>query len=987
MPTYRLLADYDHDGSLDESPGEYALHDTWPGAVVVANVDADSRGPLPTRFAVGNPAHLDFARYGREPTDDERVPLLLLVDPPPATDTEVRLRVTPEALTPRITFYGPDRRILPASPHPPRDRTFTIPAGTARVPLWLEARTVPGSPFPRGLTLPLTYRGELLSESRFRVEVLEVGGDGASGALVAHGRFTLTPLLFLHAGLTARRIYLQSFEWVNGSGNPGFELNGPTRVELAAAVTGIRDLELILVPTFSPVEQDAWLQDQFAAGATVGPSRARTTILHLPRLRVDAGLQTSEVNLARFVRSHFAAQDVGLVNDFWERQLTLPLDTGGVQTMSPQAYYFALFASMAWLPDALGRYVQLTANLRNGGAGSAGTAGVDLGDTWSSYRRAAPDVRSAFEEALRDARANAGDDATRAMMDSYASMASADFERIDRSFPMRGDRFGLPPVGAAAPGRSTLDASQLDRLFERLVQLGSSSNYGGNILASPPMASAPLGKLVAGNAEVRSPPAAPTGLAAELADPRGVQPPERLRAWDAGMDPDLVRFLDAGPQPFVSVDLRWLSVGHVDEVLTFVPDRRRREGEFVILRASPSLAMRILGAASERYHQGRGAAAPDRYVPGASGRQLMDQGSTPVTRLFRGKLWTQRTVQIGPPGSPFTKRKLPPVCYQRLARAYGSAAAGSDLGFEEIPDRGYRLHPADITVDELLYCDGETREDGSIEEAESTNRRLEVFHMRRIVDILRGEFGNVRIGALPVVFDHIADFESGTHGADAFVPNIVNMQVVNGHLLVPKPYGPRMRLADATQVMWDVLSPSDAPNPDLAAARDMIDRIGDPDDASHRDGIAGDLAPNSLLRELTPSAIRRAGLTESITWIAPIGPGATQANSPPVTMTRLAQWFSDSYPNVAEAEVAERIFRAIRRGRQPLAGWLRLRLAEETVDLFELYTFMVAASLGLRVTFVDCWYYHERSGELHCGSNVLREVDASLTAALWRALA
>jgi hypothetical protein len=47
-------------------------------------------------------------------------------------------------------------------------------------------------------------------------------------------------------------------------------------------------------------------------------------------------------------------------------------------------------------------------------------------------------------------------------------------------------------------------------------------------------------------------------------------------------------------------------------------------------------------------------------------------------------------------------------------------------------------------------------------------------------------------------------------------------------------------------------------------------------------------------------------------------------------------------------------------------------IPETTVDLFEACIQVQLEALGLRVHFVDCWYYHIRLGEIHCGTNVLR---------------
>lgn len=47
----------------------------------------------------------------------------------------------------------------------------------------------------------------------------------------------------------------------------------------------------------------------------------------------------------------------------------------------------------------------------------------------------------------------------------------------------------------------------------------------------------------------------------------------------------------------------------------------------------------------------------------------------------------------------------------------------------------------------------------------------------------------------------------------------------------------------------------------------------------------------------------------------------------------------------------------------------RLELDEGTVDLVESYLETVLAPLGLTVHFVDTWFYHVRTGAVHCGTN------------------
>ena len=46
------------------------------------------------------------------------------------------------------------------------------------------------------------------------------------------------------------------------------------------------------------------------------------------------------------------------------------------------------------------------------------------------------------------------------------------------------------------------------------------------------------------------------------------------------------------------------------------------------------------------------------------------------------------------------------------------------------------------------------------------------------------------------------------------------------------------------------------------------------------------------------------------------------------------------------------------------------------VELFELWMAAIAEHLGVRLRFVDSWFYHVRLGEIHCGTNVLRRTAA-----------
>jgi hypothetical protein len=54
------------------------------------------------------------------------------------------------------------------------------------------------------------------------------------------------------------------------------------------------------------------------------------------------------------------------------------------------------------------------------------------------------------------------------------------------------------------------------------------------------------------------------------------------------------------------------------------------------------------------------------------------------------------------------------------------------------------------------------------------------------------------------------------------------------------------------------------------------------------------------------------------------------------------------------------------------ATWHRLWIPEATVDIVEGFITSVLALLGNPIRFVDCWEFHRRMGEVHCGTNTMR---------------
>ena len=994
MPSFRLLADYNNDGHLTDTSSDTHARHQRPGAVLVTNVDVDSRGPLPSTvrrpFLTHRQVRRDADRARAEPGDDELILVEVRVAPPQDTPTLVWLRFVSE-LPPRqfLVYRARDGQRIRPSPHRAYDYPVTIPPQTDRVQLRVGTRALPG--VPHRFSMEQIYRRDGRDESQFRIQLITRPSETPPG-IRDQGLFSIAPFLCLHSGLPARRIYIAR------TSESGFEPNSPTIAELDTAVQQITGVELMRIPIprdtrgqLRSDRVDSWVQDQFAFGATIGPQGPRTMILHFPRLRTDSTLEVNQMNLAVFVREHFPSENVGLVDHFWER--TLPIvDANGYHRTLTVSEYALLDVNMRKL-KALWRYYQRTLlDLQNRADAAIGHL------SWSETRRRLVTLRTELDRALQQSTGNTQWPSERRTR--LRAQMEADFRAINEIYPLRGSWIGIslgpsslarqlsPPAGRPQIGGPLrgfeyiyLTHERVDQLFERLRTTVADANYGGNVMASPPTPSAPLGKVFAGNADIRPPPT----LAEQLSAPSGgPQAPPAAPLGDS-MDPQLIRFFDHQPQPLVSVDVRWLRVGHVDEVLNFIPDTRRTGHSFVAFRASGALARRILLAALEKHRSGlpsgSGPAPGSGTIrrPGTYTNRLMNRGSAPLTRLLRGKLWLQERSTARDGG--WRPQFSPPETFITLALLHMEAAEAQSsesttitppFSFNELepPPPGHLervFHSADITVEELLYCERSSL-------STSTNEELEQRYLRTLGETLERELSDTRIGQLPVIFDRVLSFNHDGFSTSAFTPNVVNLQVLNGHLLVPRPYGPRMRVADAISVMWMALSPD---TPENLRFGDFAALAGD-------DLTFGVLNPLLLLRYATDTNIRRAGLLNGIYWVSPFSPGPIHHGNrgDRLSSDDLLAWFTDSIlEDRPLTELTERMSALT-----APAGWIRLQIREETVDLFELYMFLVAQALGLELHFIDSWYYHVSDGELHCGTNVLREVDASLTRAWWETL-
>jgi hypothetical protein len=914
MPGIELHADYDRDGRLTGSPAERAARLDWPGAIVVANLDNDSRS-LPRRPASGATPPADYDLATASARDDELVPLRIRIGPGALAAGE-RLRLhCPGPLHPRVRLSTADGVIVPQRPGVPGEYVLpTVPApGTLE--LTLQVRTIAGAAFGRLSNLDPTYRHEAREETRFELTLFRVDASGRAFP-EDHGRFSVAPVILDDHLTPAVRVYMVD----TGDNFPSVQ-----DVRSAAAVAGV---PLVLVDP-SLTDWDTWLQDQYQHGFMQGASRSRQLILHLPRLRHENSIASITDNLEEFVNSHFRSRDLALFNDLWDRIIAVNTSDGGVlrvgfremRDWSMRGFglldvceridVYGALADPSWSRIERGG---LVATLR-----ALATGVRRLGATLSAAASSAPPRRAKFFEGLKLAAEQLARQSTGAYRVSGSGAAASVTCRI-----------GSQTV--------TLPEETADRLFARATQMHDSANYGGNIESTPPLPGAPLGKILLGNA---------------------VNP----HTGADFMDPDLLRLLaKQKKQPLVEVDTTWLRVGHVDEMFAVVPHARTG---FSILHASCSAAMTLLRRAETLYRSGLPLDHPDRDPglrrPSGVLSRSMTEGAHPVTRLFRGKAWWHQ--HRPPEGDEVSQSYDPPRIYLRLARELGDGGAINVHRIGLVPGEGEdRRYPADITASEILFCERDAA-------GTSVNDTLEATVLARSRSVLSGELG-VPILPVPVLFDAVpsaADFTDAhwLHKTTAFSPDIVNLQVLNGHLLAPKPYGPRMRRTDAIRVVREAMR-------EVGVSGSVRDRVG-------------------------PRLVARRRMTRERYWVEKVEPAYLTTSSGIIQESfggmrdrnDVLAGFKDSFPGTDETELERRLIRPNARhfdsGGQLRESFSRIVVDDGMVDLFELWTAAVVEELGAVLHFVDTWAYHLGEGQIHCGTNVLRRPRRARGVKVWDA--
>ncbi len=904
MADYELHSDFDSDGRITASTREYSKRKSRPGAIILANLDADDR-LLPRHVSEPRPVILDYQRRTRSASDDELCRIRIephIAGPGSICQYYLKVmgwyadyvRIFDESGQP----IGPDPRLTLANQYP-------VALGTRRKEFALEVRTLPGSPlsYPRKAYL----RGE--DELIVQLQCVDTSGKFVE---VDIGYFTIAPLLFIANTAPARRVYICKSPPSTSAEKKGFDYpqNRPTIADMERVCKKIKNLDFVTVPANVAVG-DTWIQDQHQIGYCHGPAGWSYVVLHLPRMRANMIHSWAAPNLANFVFSHFPSRNCGLFAEFLERDIHVDDMAGRRHTLAfSESYLVHMTLSLAYslrraILDAIVIYGgQLPQSIT--GKYSFSQSRLELEE--SKLMKA---LESAMTEYLRKKKKtlSKGEYTTLSdMLEKEKKSLNERLQDIKKLLPVPankrwiGLRIKLP--SSSGKGRQLhidLAYREINELGKRLRQMHHAANYGGNLEVSPPFKNAPFGKIVVGNKRDK-------------------------KTKEETMDPDLLRFLKKqGHQPIVEIDIEWLGVAHVDEILTFVPDKHGTP-YYSILRASPGIGLKILQAAYKLYSDGLSGypkGIPFKHIPYMlqTNARKTNQGKHPVTHMLRGKRWWHHH-----PEEPYMFME-PPLIYRAMA---GTApliipyypGKQDALG----PDRFY---DAAISIPEFLYYES------------GQNSHIEREYMSNILKEVIKSLPGIKVLDIPVLFDARSD------GALAFIPNMINMQVINNHAFIPRPYGPRMKPSDSIKVLTPLVGKQHAGR------------------VNHR-------------------FIRAHKLNQVNHWIELIGPDEKDAGY--ITAEGLAMQFEDGFPNQKREDIIAKIWLANtsifnRAGdlKNKKPGWYQVLIPEGfdkkdpgTVDLFELYTEVILSSLKLKVHWVDTWYYHVRHGGLHCGTNVIR---------------
>ncbi len=903
MPNFELHADYNRDGIINLNSAEYNLRNQLPGAILIPNLDIERRR-LSSRPSAGPLPALDFTRFQSLQIDDDSYNLVIKVIQPLPSAQTCYLRCH-RIFQARINIYDTAGHRL--TTRPGFDNYFVLPPldQTREYRFIINIKTIPGGLFDRTSSVNTNFNNRYIDESRFLLALVSISSIGVD---MVHdtGQFTIAPFLLMDSNLPVRKLYISNASW-----------NTPTTTEVRDTVRPW-SLPLIEVPV-SLTDNDVWHQDQFQHAYLQGAGQnMQELIVHLPRMRTNNfSFQSRSRNLASFVNNYFPSDDIGIFTEFWNRNFE-------VRTVSGSPFLLN-FRDTKELNANLYEVINLINKINTEASGLSRTWVKYIVTNWYDCRLDILDLINRYARFVDRLIASRPSPVTQAVGSRMIRRIRNRYTIINRTSRIILGRGIEIIIGTS---RGILDRTNINKIFAKYTQIHSSSNYGGNIESTPPVANAPLGKIIIGSTT--------------------------LRNGSEFMDPDLLKlFSYQRKQPIIEINTTWLRVGHVDEVVSIIPVRPASTN-FSVFNASPRIALLLLQNIATLYISGLPANHPLRTTRNRFFRNTLDSritmsGNHPVTRMFRGHAWEQNDNTSDLP-KIFIQLAL---AYQGITVIGDQPAAGNASNIGLVPDEDDVLYPADISVLDALYAE---EDDNNL----SCNEFIDRTFVAPIRNQLQRDLPGKNIYQIPVLFDRVhttSDWNANReeYKVSAFSPDMANLQYVNGHLLIPRPYGPRMLTADAIQIVRETLISVGLSSAARRIGQTLIARY-----ALHRGIYWVEKCEQLELTDDRGNVIGRYGGIK--------------------TQDDVIELFKDSFPSATPAQLRQQIInpniRNFSRARILRNRVNRFVIIDQMIDIFELYTSAICEEAQVTPHFIDTWSYHVGEGQIHCGTNVLRNTRA-----------
>jgi hypothetical protein len=213
--------------------------------------------------------------------------------------------------------------------------------------------------------------------------------------------------------------------------------------------------------------------------------------------------------------------------------------------------------------------------------------------------------------------------------------------------------------------------------------------------------------------------------------------------------------------------------------------------------------------------------------------------------------------------------------------------------------------------------------------------------------------------------DTMVPYGTGDNFTVAHNVGSVNMQVVNGHLMIPRPFGPRLPRADAIDFVSRYISRLGLPRrPVRTGPTGGFDFWATPGTSLTQLGAYFMTASDEAQRQEVIGALSGGG-------------GLSAATSSAVTA------MADAIRTHPRNTTGSNPISAVTSG-GTFNRWKRVHIPVDTLDVVEVYMRTMLEAEGNTVHFIDDFHcYHNHWGEVHCGTNVRRKPHPLTGGAHW----